>query len=213
MINIETFTFNPFQENTYILYNSTGQAIVVDPGCSNSAEQNELLNFIQSKKLTLVDCWLTHAHIDHVLGCYFISNTFGLSPKLHADDLFIYNNTKQIANMYGIPFNQGPEPVVAFSHGQQINALNTVFQVLHIPGHAPGHVGFYLENQEILISGDVLFKQSIGRTDLPGGSMDVLIQSIKTQLYTLPNQTLVHPGHGPTTTIGYEKQNNPFVKG
>jgi len=212
MLKIEIFTFNPFQENTYLLINEQNQSIVVDPGCSNSAEQNELLNFVSSNNLTVIDHWLTHAHIDHVMGCKFIFDTFGHAPKLHADDLFLYNNAKQVANMYGLPYVQGPEPIIAFKEGDSIQFGDEVFKIVHLPGHAPGHVGFYNQANNVIFAGDVLFKQSIGRTDLPGGDFNTLAKSIKEKLYTLPKETTVYPGHGPETTIGYEMQFNGFVK-
>jgi hydroxyacylglutathione hydrolase len=211
MIKIETFTFNPFQENTYLLIGENNQAIIIDPGCSNSLEQNEIIQFLNDNELTLSDCWLTHAHIDHVMGCSFIFNKFGLKPKLNKHDLFLYQATPQVAKMYGLPFEQGPEPIIDFESGASFNIFeNEPVKILFIPGHAPGHVGFYLKNQAQILAGDVLFRQSIGRTDLPGGDYNTLENSIREKLYTLPDNVEVFPGHGPTTTIGFEKKNNGF---
>lgn len=209
-MKIQTFTFNPFGENTYVLYED-GKAVVVDPGMSNSIEQQEFDDFIVREGLELTDCWLTHAHIDHVMGCDYVFRTYGHIPKLHPDDQSTLGYSKRAAEVYGVPYTESPTPDFIWKHGMQFHALGTKVEVRFTPGHAPGHVIFVFPEHDVVIGGDVLFAGSVGRTDLPGGDAGTLAMSIETQCYSLPDSMKVYSGHGPATSIGEEKRANPFV--
>lgn len=209
-MKIQTFTFNPFSVNTYLLYHGD-KAVVIDPGMSSSVEQREFDDFVEEHNLKLTDCWLTHAHIDHVMGCDHVFRKYGHTPKLHPDDKVTLGYSKRAAEMYGVPYTESPDPDLVWKHGMQFHALGTKVEVRFTPGHAPGHVIFVFPEHDVVIGGDVLFAGSIGRTDLPGGDADTLAKSIETQCYTLPDKMKVYSGHGPATTIGEEKKSNPFV--
>ncbi len=210
-MRLKSFTFNPFQQNTYLIWDETGHATIIDPGNHSASEHLILQQFIDSQQLKLEMCLLTHAHIDHLLGCDFIYRTYGLLPQLHANELFFIDRMGLSANMYGIPFEQAPQPQYFITEGQLINSGNIQLKCLFTPGHSPGSISFYCEQSNVVISGDALFMQSIGRTDLPMGNHDTLIKSIRSQLLTLPDVTKVYSGHGPATTIGFEKINNPYL--
>jgi hydroxyacylglutathione hydrolase len=211
-LKIESFTFNPFSENTYVLYDDTKECVVIDPGCSNKTEQQELQDFIKTNELKVVRLLNTHCHIDHVLGNKFVADTYGVPLEIHEDDLPVLRSVPTYSAAYGFPQYQEVLPEKFLKEGEDVAFGNTKLQVLFTPGHAPGHVVFYHPESQNLIGGDVLFQRSIGRTDLPGGDYDTLIQSIKTKLFTLPEEVTVHPGHGPSTTIGEEKASNPFLR-
>lgn len=210
-LHLKWFTFNPFSENTYILYGDNKECIIFDPGCSNEQEENQLLEFIAEKQLIPSRLILTHAHIDHVLGVRFITQKFKLPLEMHRADLPVYESAANIARMYGIPFNQGPQPSVFLDENSKIMLDGFTLDILFTPGHSPGSICFYSSNNNFVISGDVLFNGSIGRTDLPGGNFETLSESIKTKLYVLPDNTRVFSGHGESTLIGNEKKHNPFV--
>lgn len=212
-MKIATFTFNPFSENTYVLYDDTLECAIVDPGCYTKAEKEELQQFIEEHNLKVVMLLNTHCHIDHVLGNKFVADTYKVPLQIHQDDLSTLRAIPAYAPAYGMP--QYEEQLPSEEYLQDNSTLtfgNTSLQVLFTPGHAPGHVVFYNEAEKAVIGGDVLFQRSIGRTDLPGGDFDTLIHSIKTRLFTLPDDITVYPGHGPATTIGAEKQFNPFLR-
>jgi hydroxyacylglutathione hydrolase len=211
MMRLKSFTFNPFQQNTYLIWDETSTAAIIDPGNHSNTEHIQLQQFISDNKLSLKRCLLTHAHIDHVLGCDFIHRTYGLLPEVHQKDLFFIERMSQTANMYGIPFEQAPAPEMFIEEGQIISVGTVELKCLFTPGHSPGSISFYNAKAGVVISGDVLFMQSIGRTDLPMGNHETLIQSIQTELFSLPDTTKVYSGHGPATTIGNEKLHNPFL--
>lgn len=209
---IHCFTFNAFAENTYVVYNSKGTAWLIDPGCSSKFEENELLDFINSNNLTIVRIFLTHAHIDHILGCDFLYRKFGLIPEAHPAEQAVYESAEMVSQMYGVPYISGPKPTYNLFEGAELvfddqNSFRCIFS----PGHSPGSICFYNSAKNVLLAGDVLFDGSIGRTDLPGGNYDELIHSIKSKLLVLPADTIVFPGHGPSTTISEEKLTNPFL--
>jgi len=212
MIEIQKFTFNPFQENTYLLFDESKSAIVIDPGCYEREEENEIKSFIDDHELKLVKVLNTHCHIDHVLGNAFFYDTYGLKPILHKKDLSILKAVKDYGTAFGINPTPSPEPEEFIEEGDNITFGNSTLRTLHIPGHAPGHVVFINDSQKIIIGGDILFYGSIGRTDLPGGDHDTLIKSIHEKLMTLNDDFVVYPGHGPSTNIGFEKKNNPFLQ-
>ena len=213
MIQIHQFTFNPFQENTYVLYDETKECIIIDPGCYEKEEQKELEDFINFHELKPILLINTHAHIDHVLGNFFVTNNWNIGLVLNKLDLVTLNSVKEYCTAYGFEHYQiSPEPIKFIDEGECITFGNSKLNVFFTPGHAPGHIVLYCESQRFLIAGDVLFQMSIGRTDLPGGDFDTLINSIKNKLMNLPDDTVVYPGHGPKTTIGFEQENNPFLK-
>ena len=210
-MDIAIFTFNPFVENTYVLYDETGECVIFDPGCFDPGEQEQLTDFIESNNLKPVKLINTHCHIDHVLGNKFISEKYNLPLTSHRGEVTVLAMQPQVSTMYGIPYNPSPEITEFLEDGDQLKFGNTVLEVLFTPGHSPASISFYSEKDGVVIAGDVLFQGSIGRTDLPGGDFDTLAKSIREKLYVLPDEVSVFPGHGPKTTIGVEKRTNPFV--
>ncbi|WP_347159642.1 MBL fold metallo-hydrolase [Pontibacter chitinilyticus] len=211
-MNVTCLTFNAFQENTYLLHDDTRECVVIDPGCYTSEERQQLKKYVEDNNLNVVRLLNTHCHIDHVLGNQFVASTYNIGLEIHQQDEQVLRAVPTYAGAYGFPQYSEQLPEKYLQEGDVVQFGNTQLQVLLTPGHAPGHVVFYNEPEKIIIGGDVLFRQSIGRTDLPGGDFDTLIQSIKTKLFTLPDEVTVYPGHGPETTIGYEKQHNPFLR-
>jgi hydroxyacylglutathione hydrolase len=210
-MKIKTFVFNPFQENTFILYDNTGECAIVDPGCNSDRENLILTTFIESNKLKPVYLLLTHAHIDHILGVNFVSEKYGLVPYLHPADLFLFTSGVSVSEMYGLDFIAPPDVTREINDNSVFKLGESKLISIHCPGHSPGCVCFYAESDNLLISGDVLFNSSIGRTDLPGGNYIQLKESIQSKLMILPDETIVHPGHSEVTTIGEERLNNPFL--
>lgn len=211
MVTIKIFPFNPFQENTYVLSDETGECIIIDPGCYVSGEEQELKAYIDNNGLRPVKLLNTHCHVDHVFGNLFVAQTWNLGLEMHRDDLPVLASFPKVCQMYGFPGGPQPEPVAFLEEGIPVKFGNTTLDVFFTPGHAPGHVVFYHPAEKFVIGGDVLFQGSIGRTDLPGGDFPTLERSIREKLYVLPDDVKVYPGHGPATTIGFEKKNNPFV--
>ena len=211
MLNLKSLAFGPFQENTYLVWDETDEAVIIDPGNTTSSEHQQLKNFISDKNLNLTRLLLTHGHVDHIAGNKFIYDTYGLLPEVNSNDLPLIENQGAIASMYGIPCEISPLPVNFLNEGEQIKFGNTVFEMLFTPGHSPGSITFYNKENNFIICGDVLFYGSIGRTDLPGGDYDTLINAIKTKLFPLGDEVKVYNGHGPATTIGEERMNNPFL--
>lgn len=212
MADVVGITFNPFQENTYIVYDETGSCIIFDPGCSNKQEQKQLAQVIEEKKLTPVRLINTHCHIDHVLGNRFVADTYDLKLEIHEGELSVLQSVSMVADMYGIPYPEvSPLPEKFIAPGDIISFGNTQLKALFTPGHSPASISFYCEADKFLIAGDVLFYGSIGRTDLPGGDHATLIRSIQEQLMVLDDEVRVYPGHMQMTTIGFERKNNPFL--
>ncbi len=211
-MHVQKFTFNPFQENTYVLH-TAGKGIIIDPGCSDKNEQRELEQWLEDNKVRPIRMLLTHAHIDHVMGCAWVKERYGLLPEVHRKDLPILEMATQSGAMFGVACDPVPAPKDFLEEGQVIPFGEEHLDVLFVPGHAPGHVAFFNPRRRFIVGGDVLFHRSIGRTDLPGGDMDTLLRSISEQLYPLGDEVVVYSGHGPVTTIGEEKRMNPFVRG
>lgn len=212
-MRVHAFTFNPFAENTYILIDdTTHECALVDPGCHTPGEQDTLRRFIADSNLTPTQLLLTHGHVDHVLGLDFAARTWNLTPQHHPADQETLRAVPLYAGIYGFGQVRLPEPTAPLLTPGTIRVGELELEVRFTPGHAPGHVVFYHEPTRRLIGGDMLFQGSVGRTDLPGGDFATLEASIREQLYTLPDEVVVYPGHGPTTTIGAEKRSNPFVR-
>ncbi|GAC1438344.1 MAG: MBL fold metallo-hydrolase [Sediminibacterium sp.] len=211
MIHVKVFTFNPVQENTYVLHTEQGKAIIIDPGCYFTAEEETLNNFIKDTKLTPVQLLNTHCHLDHVFGNKWVYDHFGLELFLHTREEPVLERAAASGERWGLPFLKysGPRPFLA--GGDEETQGNDRLRHVEAPGHSPGSICFYCEAQHFLIGGDVLFRESIGRTDLPGGDHQTLLNSIQQQLFSLPDDVTVYPGHGPATTISHEKKHNPFL--
>ena len=209
-MKIKKFTFNTFQENTYVI-ESMNKCIIVDPGCSNKEEEEALSNYIKGENLEPIELINTHCHIDHIFGNNFVSKKYNLKPKIHELDLPLLENAGLIAKSYGINLEQPDTDVTFIKEGEIIKLGNTTWEIIFTPGHAPGHICLLDKNNKKIISGDVLFNMSIGRTDLPLCNHDDLINSIKNKLLVLDNDTEVFCGHGQNTTIGFEKKHNPFL--
>lgn len=211
-MNLKKFVFNPFQENTYLIWDDEKNCAIIDPGCADEYERNELVEFIEKEGLKPIKLLNTHCHVDHVLGNKFLSEKYNLGLEMHELDLPVLNAVPSYGASYG--FNTGPmvEPSVFLEEGGTINVGSIELKILFVPGHSPGSICFYNEASKQVISGDALFYGSIGRTDLPGGNHAQLIEAINKELLTLPEDVQVHSGHGPSTNIGFEKANNPFLR-
>ncbi len=210
-MHIQTFTFNAFSENTYVLYDDSRECVIIDPGCYTVQEQKELQAFIETNQLTVSKLLNTHGHVDHVLGNAFVKRQFGVSLYIHPMDEATLRSVVLYTNIYGLPNYEPAEADGFLEEGDTVSFGNTTLKVLFLPGHAPGHIGFYSAEEKILIGGDVLFRESIGRTDLPGGNHQTLLRSIREKVFPLGDTVRVYPGHGPTTTVGHEKQYNPYL--
>ena len=212
MLKVKVLTFSPIQENMYILYNEQHKAIIIDPGCYFSAEQETLKNFIKDTGLTPVQLLNTHCHLDHVFGNKWVHDTWGLELYHHSGEEQMLKLAPLSGEKWGLPFQNYTGPLHFLEEGDTIQLGQDQLQVILAPGHSPASLCFYHQQQGILIGGDVLFHESIGRTDLPGGDHATLLKSIREKLFVLPDQTTVYPGHGSSTTIGHEKLHNPFLK-
>ncbi len=213
MMNIKTFEFNPISENTYVVYDETNECVIIDAGCFFPEEKNELLDFILDNDLIVKHLLNTHLHFDHVFGNKFVLDQFGLKAFANDKDLFLLEAMPAQMRMFGFrDAEEAPEVGTIINENDIIEFGNQKFVVLAVPGHSPGSVAFYSENGECVFVGDALFRGSIGRTDLAGGSQSQLIESIRTRLLTLAPDTVVYPGHGPKTSIREEKKSNPFLQ-
>ena len=212
MFQIKAFTFNPVQENTYVLFNENNECIIIDPGCYFDAEKEELKSFINNHKLQPKLLLNTHCHLDHVFGNKFIAEEFKLTLNSHKLEKEILEMAPASGLMFNLPFDNYQGEVVYLEEGDFVTLGDDKLEVIHAPGHSPGSVCFYCEKQHFLIGGDVLFQNSIGRTDLPYGSHQQLLKNIKEKLFKLPEDVKVYPGHGAPTTIGQEIKENPFLQ-
>ena len=210
-MQIKKFTFNPVQENTFIIYDETGECVIIDAGCYFEYEREELDAFISKKRLKPVRLINTHCHFDHIMGVTHCRTRYNLQFEIHPDEAPLVEQAVSHGDLFAIPVDSIEPADLFFQENDQITFGNSSLQVIAAPGHSPGGVVFYNPVQKILFAGDVLFYGSIGRTDLPGGNFNRLIGNIQTKLLTLPEETVVYCGHGPETTIGFEKKNNPFL--
>lgn len=209
----QSFTFNPVQENTYLLWDEqTLEAAIVDTGVWDRQEEQSLAGSIEALGLKLKYVLQTHAHFDHTFGLPFVHRTYGLKPIFHKDEADVYRQMPSMAARFGLNMGGGmPAIGQLLSDGDELLLGTTAVRLIHTPGHTPGSSVFYIPDAGLLFSGDTLFRESIGRTDLPGGSYEDELDSIKNKLFCLPDDTVVLTGHGPSTTIGWEKQNNPYA--
>ena len=212
MLRVKSFTFSPVQENTYVLYNEQNECCIIDPGCYFPEERDRLKTDIQKTGLIPVLLLNTHCHLDHVFGNKFIFETWNLPLHIHIKEKPVLDFAPQSGQMWQLPFDNYDGPLVYLKEGEILKIGEEILEIRFTPGHSPGSVSFYHEAGGFIIGGDVLFSASIGRTDLPGGDFDTLVNSIQAQFFTLPDDTKVYSGHGPLTTVGFEKMNNPFVK-
>ncbi len=211
MLQIKSFEFSPIQENTYILYNEFNDCIIIDPGCYFDAEKEELAGYIYDNKLKPVMLLNTHCHLDHVFGNKMVAEKYNLTLQIHENEKAVLAFAPTSGLMYNMPFDNYTGDVVLLNEGDKLKLGNDELNILLTPGHSPGSLSFYCQENKFVISGDALFKNSVGRSDLPGGKHEQLIKSIKENLLTLPDDTIVYSGHGPTTTIGEERSGNPYL--
>jgi len=213
MITIKRFIFNPFQQNTYVLYDETKECAIIDPGCYSAEEKHELESFIADNNLKPILLLNTHCHVDHILGNAFVYNTYGLKPKAHRAEKEMLAMAEEQGRMFGFTLETPPALDDYLEEGNMVKLGNSSLKVLHVPGHSAGSLAFACQDQKFVITGDALFAGSIGRTDLPGGDYDQLMDSIRTKLLTLGDEFTVFAGHGPKTSIGNEALTNPFLLG
>jgi len=200
-----------FQVNCFVISDETGKCVIIDPGCSVPAETQKLKNFIDNNKLTPVMLINTHCHIDHILGNKFVFDEFGLKPVIHKEELVVLTSANEYSTILDLPEPQSPLPEIFLTDNEILNFGKSTLKVIFTPGHTPGHISLYSEENRFIICGDVLFDGSIGRTDLPGGDYLQLIKSIKTRILSLGDEIKVYPGHGDTTTTGKERNSNPYL--
>ncbi|MBS1602021.1 MAG: MBL fold metallo-hydrolase [Bacteroidetes bacterium] len=212
MLTVKSFEFNPVQENTYVLFNEKDACCIIDPGCFFPNERTALQEFIEQQGLSPLLLLNTHCHLDHVFGNKFVYDTWGLPLHLHEKEQPVLARAPEAGLAWGMPFENYRGELVFLTPGTSVTLGGDELNILFLPGHSPGSVGFYCKEQGFVIGGDVLFRGSIGRTDLPGGDHETLLRSIREQLWPLPDETVVYPGHGEPTTVGWEKKHNPFLK-
>lgn len=211
MINIQIFTFNTFQVNTVLLHDDTKECVIIDAACHEDNERKQLVDFIKSERLKPIKAINTHCHIDHILGCNFVCSYFNIPLEIHEAGQLFLDHAPQQGLAYGFDVEELIKPTHFLAEGVQIKFGNSILEVLYTPGHADGSVCFVNKDQKFAVVGDVLFNGSIGRTDLPTGDFELLKTNIQEKLFKLEDDVRVICGHGPDTTIGFEKQNNPFV--
>lgn len=212
MITIKTFVFSPLQENTYLLINEAKECAIIDPGCYFDHEKEELASYIDKEKLKPILLINTHCHLDHIFGNEFILEKYGLRANAHKLDEELLKSSTEQSRAFGLSM-QTPPSIGRYVDQNDILKLGDYeLKVLHIPGHSPGGIVLYCESEKFLMSGDVLFYHSIGRTDLYKGDFKTLVENIKSKILTLPDETVVYPGHGQATTVGFEKKNNMFLR-
>jgi hydroxyacylglutathione hydrolase len=211
MIFVKSFTFGPFAENTYVLSDETGECVIIDPGCYDQNEKQQISDYIESSGIKPVLLLNTHGHIDHILGNNFIAGKYQVPFQMHPADVPMLKASSTYGELWGIHAEPSPEPDQLLDENDQVKFGNSQLEVLFTPGHSEGSISFYCREQNFVIGGDVLFYGSIGRSDLPGGDFDTLIHSIKEKLFPLGDSCKVYSGHGPETTVGFEKMHNPFL--
>lgn len=211
-MKIEKFIFSPFQENTFVVWDEeTKETIVIDPGCLNTDEEIKLKSFIEENSLSVKYLLNTHGHLDHIFGNAFVKNTFNPIHYAPEKDLPLFERAREQAEGFGLSMKESPQPDKYIDESNSLFLGKTKFEFLFTPGHTPGEYCINIPSEKVCFTGDVLFRESIGRTDLWEGDFDTLVNSIKTKLFPLPDETVIYPGHGDKSTIGFEKSNNPFL--
>jgi glyoxylase-like metal-dependent hydrolase (beta-lactamase superfamily II) len=212
VITIKFFVFSAFQENTYVLSDESKECVIIDPGCFYKEEYSQLFDYITNRELKPVKIVNTHMHIDHIFGLDKVSKQYALIPEFHKEDLYLIHGASDYAKIFGFNNINVPSKYDFIDENSEITFGNSSLKALHVPGHSLGSIAFYNFKDKFVITGDVLFKGSIGRTDLPGGNYDVLMESINNKLLSLNDDVAIYPGHGPSSTIGIEKRTNPYLK-
>lgn len=212
MTNLKIFVFNSFAENSFVLYDETGECVIIDPGCHAEDEKTHLRSFITQNHLKPVALINTHFHVDHILGNPFVCSTYNLKPTGHAAGKFFWETAREFGSVFNITLDDIARPEIFVADGDVIRFGKTELEVRYTPGHADGSICLVCHEQKFVIAGDVLFYGSIGRTDLPTGNFDILMDSIQQKLFVLDDDYTVYPGHGPKTSIGFERLNNPFIQ-
>lgn len=210
-MKIKTFVFNSFQENTFVIHDASGEAFIIDPGCSLPEEEKKLKDYIYDNHLHPAAVVLTHGHIDHILGIPFCKREWNVPVWIHPGDGFLYLQAAVYAQVFGLKISSMPDPDRMLNEGDILRCGEESLEVIHVPGHSPGGIALYNRANQVLFPGDILFSGSIGRSDLPGGDHQLLVDGIRRKLLALPEDTVVWPGHGPSTTIGEEKAHNPYL--
>lgn len=211
MIKVGVLPFNPFQENTIVLSDESGECIIVDAGNYNPQEDAALSKYIADNHLKPVMAVNTHGHVDHMLGVNYLKETYGIPFAIHGKDKFLIDSAPTHGAIYGFKVDKVPTVDIDLEGKKELKFGNTAFQIIETPGHTPGHVAFYNPENKLLLTGDTLFKESIGRTDLPGGDYSWIMRSILDKLIPLGDDVHFYPGHGMESTIGHETLYNPFV--
>ncbi len=211
MTTVKTFTFNPYQTNCYVCH-SSGEAVIVDASCMDEAEEELLVEYIRERNLTVRHLLLTHAHFDHIFGCASLSERFNLTWSAHKGSLPWLKNAALQTGVFGAPRVRPFMPGIWLQEGDEVRFGTSTWSVLETPGHADGSISFADGANAFVLVGDVLFQHSIGRVDLPGGSLPVIMSTIFQKLLTMPDNTLIYSGHGPATTVGHERAFNPYLQ-
>ncbi|HPD64804.1 MAG TPA: MBL fold metallo-hydrolase [Bacteroidia bacterium] len=212
MLKVKKFIFNSFGENTYLVYNTSGEAVVIDPGMSDSGEEKQFISFLNDNKLKIIGLINTHCHIDHISGNRFIADTFQVGLSAHQGEMLNIQIADQQAVLFGMPKSNTPVISEFLEEGDEIKIDESSLKVLHTPGHTRGGISLYAEKEGFIVCGDLIFRGSIGRVDLPGGDYDTILKSIMMKIFTLPENTIIYSGHGDETTVGFEKKFNPFFR-
>lgn len=212
MLKIHQLTFNPFMENTYVVADETNECVIIDAGCHNEKERQQLKHTIEANGFKPVHLLNTHCHIDHFPGNKFVCSTYNLLPEFHEIELLVMKGAMDYQSFFGMTLEESPAPKNYLKEGDVISFGHTTFKVLFVPGHSPGHLAFYSEADKAVFSGDVLFRGSVGRYDIPGADGNMLYKSLTEKMMALPDEVTVYSGHGPNTTIGEERATNPFLQ-
>lgn len=204
-VSVKVLRFNSFVVNTYVVFNPKKECILIDPGCTTASEEDQLLNFLRTNQLTVKYLINTHVHLDHIFGNYLIKQAYRVPLVMHKEGLYLFKQSRTLQYFYGFNGYRETEPDIFVDQDDLVNVSDFTLKVIYVPGHAPGHIALYDKVSRTCFTGDVLFKGSVGRTDLWGGDAEQLYHSVNAKLFALPNDTIVYPGHGPSTTIGEAK--------
>ncbi len=211
MLTVKRFIFNPIQENTYVVYNAKDACAIIDPGCYFPEEKQSLSHWLKENHLHPNFLLNTHCHLDHVFGNKWVAGHYDLELQIGEKELWTFNFAPESGIRWSMPFENYAGNIIFLKEGDRLDLGGDSLEVLFTPGHSVGHIIFYNRSQGFVIGGDVLFRMGIGRTDIPGGDTTTLMKSIREKLFSLPDDVIVYPGHGEPTTIGYEREFNPFL--